>query len=114
MVTEEEGAARQRGLVSQLHAWGQSDVEVLNGDEVRARFPFVGPDVLQGRFRAGDGFLDTKQLTFGLASASGAGVVLRCRATGLRTAGDKLTGVITSRGTIATAAAVIAAGPLSL
>jgi sarcosine oxidase subunit beta len=114
LVTEEESAVRQRRHVSQLHAWGQTDVEVLDGDEVRARFPFVGPNVVQGRFRAGDGFLDTKQLTFGMASSSGAEVVLRCRATGFRTEGGRLTGVITSLGTIATDAAVIAAGPLSL
>src|SRR5438034_1145393 len=80
--------ATQRELVKQLDQWGQRDIEVLTGDEARTRFAFVGPDVVQARFRAGDGFLDTKQLTFGLAEASGAEVVLRTRATGFDTTPD--------------------------
>ena len=47
---------------------------MLDGDEVRRRFPFVAPEVIQARFRAGDGFLDPKQLTLGLAKASRAPV----------------------------------------
>src|SRR5207249_3111264 len=86
LATEPETASHQRRLVSELHGWGQADVELLDGDEARARFPFVGPNVVQARYRAGDGFLDTKALTFGLASASRAPVVLGCRATGFRTA----------------------------
>ena len=70
---------------------------------------------MQARFRAGDGFIDTKQLTFGLAEASGADVVLRCSARGFETSSDgsTLRGVVTDRGTIACPTAVIAGGPLS-
>src|SRR5262249_50825440 len=115
LTTDEAMAGMQRALVRQLAEWGQEDVEVLPGDDARRRFPFVGPDVVQARFRAGDGFLDTKQLTFGMAEASGAEVVLRCRATGFRSTpdGSELTGVVTERGTVACPAAVIAGGPLS-
>jgi sarcosine oxidase subunit beta len=73
----------------------------------------VGDNVVQSRFRAGDGFLDTKQLTFGLAQGAKADVVTGCRVTGFRTTGGRLTGVETTGGTIDTEAAVIAAGPLS-
>jgi sarcosine oxidase subunit beta len=113
LTTDEAGAGRQRALARRLHDWGQTDVEVLDGDETRARFPFVGPDVVQARFRAGDGFLDTKQLTFGMAAASRAEVVRDCRATGFRTRGGRLTGVETTKGTIDAGFAVIAGGPLS-
>jgi sarcosine oxidase subunit beta len=113
LTTDEAMAKRQRRLVGRLRGWGQTDVEILSGEEARRRFPYIGPDVLQARFRAGDGFLDTKRLTFGLALGSGAGVVLDCRATGFRTSGGRLTGVETSRGVIGCGAAVIAAGPLS-
>jgi glycine/D-amino acid oxidase-like deaminating enzyme len=115
LTTSEPMAAAQREVVKQLDQWGQSDVELLSGDDVRRRFPFVGPDVLQARFRAGDGFLDTKGLTFGLAASSGAEIVVDCRATGFETSpdGSTLTGVRTDRGTIACPAAVIAGGPLS-
>ena len=113
LTTSEETAASQRALVDRLHGWGQDDVEVMGGEEVLARFPWVSPDVIQARFRAGDGFLDTKQLTFGLASGGGADVVTSCLATGLETTAGRLTAVSTSRGRIDCAAAVICAGPLS-
>jgi len=115
LTTEDAMAARQKELAAQLHAWGQTDVEVLSGDDTRRRFPFVGPNVVQARFRAGDGFLDTKQLTFGLAEASGAGVATSCRATGftLSADGSALAAVETTKGTISCGAAVVAGGPLS-
>src|SRR5438128_8326670 len=113
LTTSEAVAETQRRLVERLRGWGQTDVELLGGDEVRSRFPYVAPEVIQARFRQGDGFLDTKQLTYGLAAASGAAVVAACAATGVRVHDGRLTGVETARGTIATAAAVIAAGPLS-
>jgi sarcosine oxidase subunit beta len=113
LATSAETAARQRALVEQLHDWGQTDVEVLSGEQTRERFPWVGDNVVQSRFRAGDGFLDTKQLTFGLAHGAGADVVTGCRVTGIRTTGGRLSGVETTGGTVQTDAAVIAAGPLS-
>jgi sarcosine oxidase subunit beta len=113
LATSPEIAARQRAAVEQLHAWGQTDVELISGDQTRERFPWVGDNVVQSRFRAEDGFLDTKQLTFGLAHGAGADVVTGCLVTGFRTTGGRLTGVETTGGTIETDAAVIAAGPLS-
>jgi sarcosine oxidase subunit beta len=113
LTTDERIAERQRGLVARLHAWGQGDVELLSGEEVRNRFPYVGEDVVQARWRAGDGFLDTTQLTFGLAHASGADVMVDCAATGFVASGGRLSAVQTTKGVIPTDAAVIAAGPLS-
>jgi sarcosine oxidase subunit beta len=113
ITTSGEVAASQRTLVAQLHAWGQTDVELLSGDETHMRFPWVAPDVVQSRFRAGDGFVDTKRLTFGLVNGSAADVVTSCTATGFATEGGRLKAVRTSRGTIDCGAAVICAGPLS-
>jgi sarcosine oxidase subunit beta len=113
LTTDGQNAERQRNLVEKLHGWGQADVELLTGDDVRARFPYVGGNVVQGRWRAGDGFLDTKELTFGLAHGSGADVVVDSAATSFRTSGGRLTGVGTPDGLVETEAAVIAAGPLS-
>lgn len=113
MTTRPENAERQRALVARQHEWGQTDIEVLDGDEVRRRFAFAGGNVVQARFRGGDGFLDTKQLTFGLAEGSGAPVVVSCPVTGFRLAGGRLTAVATAHGDISTGAAVIAAGPFT-
>ncbi len=106
-------AAEQKALVEQLHAWGQTDVELLSGDESRSRWPWVAPEVVSARWRAGDGFLDTKVLTFGMVAGAGAEVVVSCNATGFRARGGRLQAVRTTAGEISCGAAVICAGPLS-
>lgn len=111
--TSPERAAWQRQLVERQRGWGLDDVEVLDGDEVRRRFPFVGPEVVQARFRADDGFLDPKQLTLGLAKASGAAIAVGTGVTGFALEGERLRGVETSRGPVACERAVVACGPLS-
>jgi glycine/D-amino acid oxidase-like deaminating enzyme len=113
LTTDERNAERQRALVARLHEWGQGDVELLTGDEVRRRFRYVVENVVQARWRAGDGFLDTTQLTFGLVHGSGAEVMVDCAATGFVASGGRLTGVRTTKGVVPTDVAVIAAGPLS-
>jgi sarcosine oxidase subunit beta len=111
--TEKERAEVQRRLVQDQRRWGLTDVELLDSDEARRRFPFLGPEVIQARFRPGDGLLDPIGLTLGLAAASGAAVVPRCEVTGLRVEGDRVTAVETSVGRLSTETAVIAAGPFS-
>ncbi|MBV9279033.1 MAG: FAD-binding oxidoreductase [Chloroflexi bacterium] len=113
VTTTEAGMERQRRMVEMQHRWGQTDIEVLAGVEVRRRFPYVGSNALQARFRQGDGFLDQKQLTMGLAAASGAQVVTTCAVTGFRVEGGRLRAVETERGRVSADAAVIAAGPFS-
>src|SRR5436305_628983 len=105
LATEAETAARQRALVEMQHGWGQHDIELLDGDEVRYRFPFIAEHVVQARFRQGDGFLEPKQVTMGLAAGSGVPIAVNCGVTGFRIAGGRLTGVETTQGVIATEAA---------
>lgn len=111
--TDDERAQWQKDLVRQQHAWGQTDIELLDGVEVRRLFPYIGDNVVQARFRPGDGFLDPKQLTFGLAAGSGASVLAATEVTGFTLRGEVLRAVQTSAGEIATQRAVIACGPLS-
>jgi sarcosine oxidase subunit beta len=113
LTTDERNAERQRAMVARLHQWGQGDVELLTGDEVRRRFPYVGGNAVQARWRGGDGFLDTTQLTFGLVHGSGADVMVDCATTGFVASGGRLTGIRTTKGVVPTDVAVIAAGPLS-
>jgi sarcosine oxidase, subunit beta len=113
VTTDEARAERQRALVERQHTWGQQDVEVVPGDEVREQWSHVTPDVVQARWRGGDGFLDPKALTMGFVAGSGCNVVVSCGATGFSLAGNKLTAVRTEAGEVATDAAIIAAGPFS-
>ncbi|MXY77827.1 MAG: FAD-binding oxidoreductase [Acidimicrobiia bacterium] len=52
--TSEEKAAKQRRLVARQHSWGQTDIELLAGDEARRRFPYLSPEVVSARYRADD------------------------------------------------------------
>jgi sarcosine oxidase subunit beta len=113
LTTSESVAESQRRLVAVQHSWGLTDVELLDGDETRYRFPYVAPSVVQSRFRQDDGFLDPKEVTMGMAAASGGEAVTSCAVTGFRIRGDRLEGVETERGFISTRTAVIAAGPFS-
>ena len=106
-------AGKQRELVALQHRWGQADIEILPGDEVRYRFPYVGEAVLQARWRQGDGFVSPRAVAMGLLAASGAEVVLDCDVRGIRTRGGQLVAVETTGGAVQTSQAVIAAGPLS-
>lgn len=117
---------RSRRLVAQQRAWGLDDVELLTGDEARARWPWLAPEVRGARYRAGDGWLDVKRLTAGYATAAssaegipgaagggGATFVTHAGVTGIRIDGDRIGGVRTTRGDIATETVIIAAGPFT-
>jgi sarcosine oxidase subunit beta len=111
--TSDAGVRHQRHFVQSLHGWGVGDVELLGGDEARYRFPYLSPDIVQARFRAGDGWLDPKRLTLGYARASDAQVCLETPAIGFDLEGDRVVGVRTPRGSIACAHAVVASGPFA-
>ena len=111
--TSEAGIEHQRHFVEALEGWGVDDVELLSGDEARHRFSFLSPEIVQARFRARDGWLDPKRLTFGYARASGASICLDTPATGFVLRGDRVVGVQTPRGDIACQYAVVAAGPFA-
>src|ERR671918_2954961 len=43
---------RSRRLVERQREWGLTDVEILTGDEARARWPWLAPEVRGARYRA--------------------------------------------------------------
>ncbi len=125
---DEDTAARQRALVERQCAFGLDDVELLDGAEAVRRFPYLSRDVLQARYRAGDGFLDQVRVAwgYGLAASGGpavrrpredgvaAGTATFCfgqRVTGIRTAGGRAVGVETFDGVVSAADVVLATGP---
>ena len=106
-------AERQRSLVERLHAWGQRDVEILDGEAVRDRWPWVSSQVVQARWRASDGFLDTRRLTHGLVAGAGCDVLTSAPVERVTVKNERVIGVATSRGSISCGVVVICAGPLS-
>src|SRR3954454_2682215 len=126
LARSEAAVARQRELVERQQGWGVDGVELLTGDEARSRFAWVPDDVVQARFRQGDGLIEPKRIAMGLLEGSSADVITGVGVTGFEVSSGRLTAVITDHGTVAAGAAVIpahgtvaagapviAAGPLS-
>ena len=108
-----EGARTQAELVEAQRRWGLTDVELLDGMEARRRFPYLAPDILNARFRPGDGWLEPRVLALELARASGARIRTGVTVTGFRIQHDRVRGVTTTDGDVEAEIVVIAAGPLS-
>ncbi|MGH2417694.1 MAG: NAD(P)/FAD-dependent oxidoreductase [Candidatus Limnocylindria bacterium] len=115
---------RSRRLLRSQRGWGLDDVELLTGDEARSRWPWLSPDVLGGRYRANDGWLDPKRLTVGYAAAASHAEAIPGAAGGgsatfvphagvveIVVDGERVTGVRSTRGDVATGAVIVAAGP---
>jgi sarcosine oxidase subunit beta len=113
VATTDAGATRQRELVQAQRSWGLTDVELMDGEVARRRFPYLAPDIRNARYRAGDGWLEPRRLALEIARASGAQFRLGVAVTGFEREGDRVIGVQTSAGPIHAQTVVIAAGPLS-
>ncbi len=113
LTTRPDYMAHQQRQVRRQQEWGLKDVEWLSGDEARYRFPYLAPEIVGARYRAGDGWLDVRKLTMGYVQASRATVCLNTAVTGFDAVGGRVQGVVTAHGTIATERAVIAAGPFA-
>jgi sarcosine oxidase subunit beta len=108
-----DGPAQLEKQVRQQHQMGLQDVEFLDGEEVRRRFPFVGPSVSAATCRGRDGWLSAHELTYGFAKGSSALFALQTAATGIVVDAHGARGVTTTRGEISTRCVVVAAGPFS-
>jgi len=108
-----EGARAQAELVAAQRGWGLTDVELLDGAQARRRFPYLAPDIVNARFRQGDGWLEPRRLALELARASGARVRTGVTVAGFLVRGDRVRGVTTTDGNVEADNVVIAAGPLS-
>lgn len=89
----------------------------LEGDDVRRLAPqLAAADVLGGTFHAGDGLADPNGVVAGYITAGrrlGVTALEDTAVTGIGRQGDRVTHVITSRGTVACEVVVNAAGPYS-
>jgi sarcosine oxidase subunit beta len=110
---EADGAESLRRRADRQHEMGLEDVEYLDGDEVRKRFPLVGSDAIGATYRARDGWLSAHELAQGFAKGSAARFALQTAATGIELDARGVAGVQTNRGKIDTRCLIIAAGPFS-
>jgi glycine/D-amino acid oxidase-like deaminating enzyme len=113
LTDDEQQVDELRRTVEAYAHLGVNDVEYLDGDQVRARFPFAAPEVVAATFRQRDGWLSAHELTYGYAKGSQAHFLLRTQATSLAADAHGICGVETDHGAISTRVVVDAAGPFA-
>jgi sarcosine oxidase subunit beta len=111
--TEPDDAEAFAARVARQRTLGLDDVELLDGDEIRRRYAWISPMVAVGAYRHGDGWIDGCRATRLFAAASDADLLLNTEVSALECPNGTVTGVVTSKGTIATDRVVLAAGPFS-
>ena len=114
VTTAPDGYAKARARVEFQRANGLDDVELLTGDEARARFPYLAPEITAATFRQRDGWLSSHELTYGYARASNAQFFVDTPVIGFCRNGSRIIGVVTSRGEIQAARVAICAGPFAV
>ncbi len=99
--------------VARQQELGLTDVELIDGEEARRRFPFLSPEIVAATFRGGDGWLDGRRAAALFARASAAPVLLGVTVKEIERTSGRITGVLTDAGRIATETVVLATGPFA-
>ncbi len=116
ITSEEDAAARMKERVAYQRAHGLPDVDYLEGDELRRRFPYLAPEVRAATFRQRDGWLSAHEALLGFRQAARrCNVDFRTRTEVLELLqrGERITGVVTPAGKLEADAVVLAAGPFT-
>lgn len=113
VTTDSQQAEIYREIVEAQHEAGLTDVELLSGDQARARFPYLSTQIVAARYRGGDGWLSVHEMLHGFVKGSRAQFLLQTAAIAIALDAEGVAAVETNRGTIETRTLVIAAGPFS-
>ncbi|MBI5032498.1 MAG: FAD-binding oxidoreductase [Chloroflexi bacterium] len=115
VTTAPDGYERSRARALTQMSFDLDDVELFTGDECRARFPYIAPEVTAATFRQRDGWLSSHELTYGYARASDAQFFVDTKMIDYCREGReaKITGIVTSRGEIHAEHVVICGGPFA-
>ena len=115
VTTADDGYEKCKARVELQRANGLEDVELLTGDEARARFPYLAPReaITAATFRQRDGWLSAHELTYGYARASDAQFLVDTPVIGFCRDKNRIVGVVTPRGEIRAARVVVCAGPFA-
>ncbi|MDQ3654578.1 MAG: FAD-binding oxidoreductase [Chloroflexota bacterium] len=92
---------------------GLDDVELLDGDEVRQRYPWLSDEIVVATFRGRDGWIDSGLAVEALAATAQVPIYLNVTVERIRTGGGRVQGIETSGGFVAANMVVLAAGPFS-
>ena len=116
VATNEKDAANFQHNVQLQHGLGVQ-TELLNGNEIRARLPFMRfDDALAGALHQKDGVVDPNSVVMGYITAAtrlGAKCFTDAEVTGIKSRGDQIDSAQTTLGSIQTRMILNAAGPWS-
>jgi sarcosine oxidase, subunit beta len=114
IATNEQDAATFRHNVEMQNSLGVQ-TELLSGDEVRSRLPWMKfDDALVGTWNPQDGLVDPNSVVAGYVSAAqklSVKALTNAEVTGIRLSGDQIAAVETNQGVIQTRMVLDAAGP---
>lgn len=106
MIPDLEKAKKQYDII------GVPGSELITGQDLHKRFPFLTPTALAATFNNRDGWISTHETTYGFAKgAENAQFFIRTQVTGLQTDTNGICAVETDKGTIHTRLVVNCAGP---
>ncbi|MBA2470357.1 MAG: FAD-binding oxidoreductase, partial [Chloroflexia bacterium] len=89
------------------------DVELLDGDEVRRRWPWLSDEIRIATFRQRDGWIESHRAIEAMAATANVPIYLDVAVERIRVANDRAQGLETNRGFIASDTVILAAGPFS-
>lgn len=89
------------------------DVELLDGDEVRRRWPWLSERIATATFRQRDGWIESHRAVKVMAATACVPIYLDVAVERIGVANDRVQVVETNRGSIAADTVVLAAGPFS-
>lgn len=98
--------------LAQYKANGVEGGELILGDDLHKRFPFLAPEAVAASFNGRDGWLSTHETTYGFAKgAADAQFFMKTLVTGIQTDAQGVCAVETDKGVISTRLVVNCAGP---
>lgn len=106
-------APRLEEAVQTHHRLGATQSEFLDTAAIRARFPYIGEQMVAGTFCGRDGWLSSHEVTQAFARASDAKFLISTKVVDIETDTDGVCSVLTDRGGISTRHVVNAAGPFA-
>jgi len=92
---------------------GLDDVELLDGGEVRRRYPWLSDEIVAATFRGRDGWIESDLAVEAMAATAHVPVYLNVNVERIRTSGGRVQGIETNSGFVAANMVVLAAGPFS-
>jgi sarcosine oxidase subunit beta len=99
--------------VAGQRAAGLDDVELIDGDEVRDRFPWLSDEIVVATFRGRDGWIDSGLAVEAMAASAGCAIHPGVTVNQILVESGRVTGITTSAGPVLADRVVLAAGPFS-